>query len=405
MPDALPPTPRTEQHAGRTWDESPWARYGLAAASAAAAALLTAALRFTAGAQNARVIFAFFYVAVFVAVWFGGRGPGLFAIALSVVIADIFFLNSSILAPDLSGLIPNVFFVGISLIAVLLIERSRHAEAEARVSRESLETTLKSIGDAVISTDDAGRVVFMNPVAERLTKWPLADALSRPLAEVFHIANEETRREVESPMEKVLREGYVVGLANHTMLLARDGSEVPIDDSGAPIHDEEGRIRGVVLVFHDITERRRAEQIQRETEQRSRLLAAIVESSDDAVIGKTLEGVITSWNAAAERMYGYTSEEAVGRHISFIVPPELSGELQEIMSRLSRGERVEHLRTVRVRKDGQRLDASVTISPILDSSGQWVGASTIARNITEQKRTLERLRFVAEASRMLRSSL
>src|SRR5947208_3604853 len=189
------------------------------------------------------------------------------------------------------------------------------------------------------------------------------------------------------------------------MLLARDGSEVPIDDSGAPIHDEEGRIRGVVLVFHDITERRRAEQILRESEQRARLLAAIVESSDDAIIGKTLEGVITSWNAAAERMYGYTSEEAVGRHISFIVPPELSGELQEIMSRLSRGERVEHLRTVRVRKDGQRLDASVTISPILDSSGQWVGASTIARNITEQKRTEERLRFVAEASRTLASSL
>ena len=391
------PRPRSSPHDAQTtrrhWREAAWVPYALAAASVAAASALTVALRLAASAQNARVIFAFFYVAVFVAVWFGGRGPGLFAIALSVVIADIFFLNSSILAPDLSGLIPNVFFVGISIIAVLLIERSRQAEASARVSRESLETTLKSIGDAVISTDDAGRVVFMNAVAERLTGWPVASALSRPLAEVFHIVHEETRREVESPVEKVLREGYVVGLANHTVLVARDGSETPIDDSGAPIHDEEGRIRGVVLVFHDITERRRAEQILRESEQRARLLAAIVESSDDAVIGKTLEGVVTSWNAAAERMYGYTSEEAVGRHISFIVPPELSGELQEIMSRLSRGERVEHLQTVRLRRDGQRLDVSVTISPILDSSGQWVGASTIARDITEHKRTEERLRF------------
>src|SRR3989440_7954005 len=405
MSDPRPRSPHDAQTTRRHRKQPAWAAYALAAASVAASAALTFALRLAASAQNARVIFAFFYVAIFVAVWFGGRGPGLFAVALSALVADIFFLPGALLAPDFSGLIPNAFFVGISLIAVLLIERSRHAEASAQVSRESLETTLRSIGDAVISTDAAGRVVFMNAVAERLTSWPLEDALSRPLAEVFHIVNEETRREVESPVEKVLREGYVVGLANHTVLVARDGSETPIDDSGAPIHDEEGRIRGVVLVFHDITERRRAEQILRESEQRARLLAAIVESSDDAVIGKTLEGVVTSWNAAAERMYGYTSEEAVGRHISFIVPPELSGELQEIMSRLSRGERVEHLRTVRVRKDGQRLDASVTISPILDSSGQWVGASTIARNITEQKRTEERLRFVAEASRTLASSL
>src|SRR5437763_2866709 len=403
------PRPRSSPHDAQTtrrhWREAAWVPYALAAASVAAASALTVALRLAASAQNARVIFAFFYVAVFVAVWFGGRGPGLFAIALSVVIADIFFLTSSTLAPDFSGLIPNAFFVGISIIAVLLIERSRHAEAEARVSRESLETTLRSIGDAVISTDDAGRVVFMNAVAERLTGWPVASALSRPLAEVFHIVNEETRREIENPVAKVLHEGQVIGLANHTVLVARDGSETPIDDSGAPIYDEEGRIRGVVLVFHDITERRRAEQLLRESEQRARLLAAIVESSDDAIIGKTLEGFVTSWNKAAERMYGYAAEEAVGQHISFIVPPELSGELQEIMSRLSRGERVEHLQTVRLRRDGQRLDVSVTISPILDSSGQWVGASTIARDITEHKRTEERLRFIAEASRVLASSL
>src|SRR5436305_5635518 len=195
MSDPRPRSPHDAQTTRRHWKQPAWAAYALAAASVAAAAVLTVALRLAASAQNARVIFAFFYVAVFVAVWFGGRGPGLFAIALSVVIADIFFLNSSLLAPDFSGLIPNVFFVGISLIAVLLIERSRHAEASAHVSRESLETTLRSIGDAVISTDAAGRVAVMNAVAERLTGWPLEDALSRPLAEVFHIVNEKTRRE------------------------------------------------------------------------------------------------------------------------------------------------------------------------------------------------------------------
>jgi PAS domain S-box-containing protein len=385
MSDPRPQSPHGAQTINPRWNESAWASYALAVAAVAAAALLTAALRLAASAQNARVIFAFFYVAVFVAVWFGGRGPGLFSVALSVAVADLFFLPSGLLAPDLSGLLPNVFFFVISLLAVFLIERSRRAEAGARASRESLETTLRSIGDAVISTDAAGRVEFMNAVAERLTGWPLAEARGRPLAEVFLIVNEETRAAVESPVEKVLREGKVVGLANHTVLLARGGAEVPIDDSGAPIRDERGHTAGVVLVFHDISERRKAER-ERAT------LAAIVESSDDVILSKTLDGVVTSWNRAAERVYGYAAEEAVGQHVSIVVPPELSGELSEIIARLRRGERVEHLETVRVRKDGQRLDVSVTVSPIRDPSGRLVGASTIARDITERKQAEEALR-------------
>jgi PAS domain S-box-containing protein len=356
----------------------------LASAAVAAAALLTAALRITASAQNARIVFAFFYVAVFVAVWFGGRGPGLLSVALSVAVADIFFLPAGLLAPDLSGLLPNVFFVVISLLAILMIERSRRAEAEARASREWLETTLKSIGDAVISTDAAGRVVFVNAVAERLTGWPSAEARGRMLAEVFPVVNEETRREVESPVERVLREGRIVGLANHTVLVARDGSEVPIDDSAAPIRDEWGHTTGVVLVFQDISDRRNSEGERA-------MLAAIIESSDDAILSKTLDGIVTSWNRAAEQMYGYTAEEMIGRHISAVVPPELSGEFEEIMAQLRGGGHVEHLETTRVHKDGTRLDVSITVSPVRDSSGRLVGASTIARDITEQKRDAEEM--------------
>ncbi|HZT59742.1 MAG TPA: PAS domain-containing protein, partial [Pyrinomonadaceae bacterium] len=240
MPDPRTASPRAAQTATRRWNESAWARYALAVAAVAAAALLTFAVRPAAKASGTPIIFPFFYVAVFVAVWYAGRGPSLLAIALAVVIADSFFLPAGLFAPDLSGIIPTVFFVGISLLATLLIERSRRAETEARLSRESLETTLKSIGDAVISTDAAGRVVFMNAVAERLTGWPMEEARGLPLREVFRIVNEYTRAEVESPVEKVLREGRVVGLANHTVLLARDGTETPIDDSGAPIHDEQG---------------------------------------------------------------------------------------------------------------------------------------------------------------------
>jgi PAS domain S-box-containing protein len=142
-----------------------------------------------------------------------------------------------------------------------IAERAR-AEADVRKSEQNLETTLNSIGDAVIATDATGRVRRMNPVAERLTGWSLADAAGRPLPEVFHIINEETRQVVESPADRVLRDGLVVGLANHTVLLSRGGSEYPIADSGAPIRGPDGAINGVVLVFRDQTEERDSERLR-----------------------------------------------------------------------------------------------------------------------------------------------
>src|SRR5271157_2392944 len=134
------------------------------------------------------------------------------------------------------------------------------AERKLRESERRYAVTLASIGDAVIATDDRARVTFLNPVAEALTGWPQAEATGRPLGEVFHIINEETRQPVEDPAAKVLRLGTVVGLANHTVLLARDGRAVPIDDCGAPIIDDRGSITGVVLVFRDTTLRRQAEE-------------------------------------------------------------------------------------------------------------------------------------------------
>ena len=369
-------TPQTK----RDWKESAPARYGLALASAAAATLSMFALYAVTGLERGSVPFIFYFVAVTVAALYGGRGPGLLCIALSALAAHFFFVPPfNAFGLTFSAVLQTGVFVLVSLFISALADRSAGAESAALRSRESLQTTLRSIGDAVISTDGAGRVNFMNPVAERLTGWALADAEGRPLAEVFRIVNELTRETVESPVEKVLREGQVVGLANHTVLVARDGREVPIEDSGAPIRDARGRVSGVVLVFHDVTERREAER------ERS-LLAAIVESSTEAVIGKTLDGVITSWNASAERMYGYAAEEAVGRHISLIIPEELRGDLEEIMTRLRRGERVERAETVRVRKGGERLEVSLAISPIRDPAGRLVGASTVARDVSEQRR-------------------
>ncbi len=143
----------------------------------------------------------------------------------------------------------------VSDIMALGIER-RRAEALEQVARSSLATTLMSIGDAVIATDTAGNVTFMNPVAETLTGWRLDEARGMELQNVFRIVNERTRKEVESPAAKVLRQGIVVGLANHTVLLGRSGTQIPIDDSGAPIRDDQGRLTGVVLVFRDVTAQR-----------------------------------------------------------------------------------------------------------------------------------------------------
>jgi len=153
-----------------------------------------------------------------------------------------------------------------------ILHARQRAEEELRKQSEWLRVTLASIGDAVISTDAEGRVTFMNAVAESLTAWSQAEALGHPLPEVFRIINEQSRAPVENPAFRALKEGVIVGLANHTILIARDGTEKPIDDSAAPIRSETGDIIGSVLIFRDITERHHAEGVLRESEQRYRTL-------------------------------------------------------------------------------------------------------------------------------------
>jgi two-component system cell cycle sensor histidine kinase/response regulator CckA len=278
---------------------------------------------------------------------------------------------------------------GFLLAASLTIHRAMrhraHALSESHAIRDLLETTLASIGDAVLTTDATGRLTFANATAQALLRWPAAEMTGQPLEEVFRIINEYSRAPVENPVGKVLREGTIVGLANHTVLLARDGTEIPIDDSAAPIRDTAGAIQGTVLVFRDITERRRAEAM-------GRLLASIVESSEDAIISKDLHGVITSWNEGAERLLGYTAAEAIGQPITLIADPERLEEMAQILERITRGERVEHYDTLRRTKGGQIVHVSLTVSPIHDASGRIVGASKIARDITALRRLEEQLR-------------
>jgi len=404
--------------------------------------------------------------------------------------------------------------------AITLLLRRTQAERQRSMNlvqeqKDWLAVTLTSIGDAVIATDTQGRVTFVNPVAESLTGWSHDQASGQPLDQVFRIVNEETRLTVESPVTKVLREGVVVGLANHTILLSKDGREIPVDDSGAPIRKESDQsIAGVILVFRDVTERKRNEKTMRalqerfakafsaspvpmsivtydegryvdvnesflkengytreevigrtttemniyvDNEERDRLrqivieqgrlrnyevrrrlktgeirvalasseiidlhgerciltttfditdreiaeatrarLAAIVESSDDAIIGKDLQGIITSWNAGAERIFGYSADEMIGRPVTVLHPPDRAEEEIQILERLRRGEPIDHFETVRVRKDGHPIDVALTVSPIKDGTGRIIGASKISRDITDRKKAeKERERLLA----------
>ena len=265
-----------------------------------------------------------------------------------------------------------------------MLKRIQARDVEVQNARNSLQTTLTSIGDAVISTDTDGHVVFANPAAQSLLGWPQSEITGKPIDQVFRIINEFTREKVENPISRILREDAVVGLTNHTLVIARDGTEIPIDDSAAPIK-QNGQTIGMVLVFRDISERRRAQQD-------ASYLAAIVESSDDAIVGKSPDGIIQTWNDGAERLYGYKAEEVIGHPMRDLLPPDQQDEESDILERLRGGSPVIRFESVRVRKDGSLIDVSLTISPIRDKTGQIVGVSHIAHDISEQKRTAEQIR-------------
>jgi PAS domain S-box-containing protein len=181
-----------------------------------------------------------------------------------------------------------------------LSERKRAQEALSK-SEKWFSTTLSSIGDAVIATDMSGAVTFLNPVAQSLTGWSLEEARGKSTDRVFDIVNAETRRPVENPVKKVFREGKIVGLADHTVLLSKDGREFDIEDSAAPILTDAREGFGVVLVFRDITEKK---QTEAETKRQKELLQLILESIADGVVVADSNGKFLLFNAAAEQVLG-----------------------------------------------------------------------------------------------------
>lgn len=268
-------------------------------------------------------------------------------------------------------------------------EASARGKAELEAEARRYRTTLYSIGDAVIATDAAGRVLQMNPVAERLTGWDEAEAKGRPAAEVFRIVNEDTRREVQSPVDRVLREGIVVGLANHTLLVARDGTEWPVADSGAPIRDERGDTAGVVLVFRDQSQERAAQEA---IASRERLFRQVFENS---TLGKSMTGVDGSLrvNQAFCDLLGYTQEELKGIRWQDITHPDDVQTSAAIVASLLAGERASARYEKRyLHKSGRTVWTDVSTTLQRDGRGRPEFFITSVMDVTARKCAEESLR-------------
>jgi PAS domain S-box-containing protein len=416
-----------------------------------------------------------FLVAVVLVSTYAGLPPALLCALLSAVACNI-LSGQAIGADDLLRL--SAFMIGATFVSSLSMARW-DAERAAKNANKQLSITLKSIGDAVITTDQQGRVVFMNSIAQSLTGWSNKDATGRSIDEIYHIVDPETRCELETIGKRVLRDNVVLALGEPVQMITRDGTAISIEQVAAPVRNHRGQISGLVVVLRSIPATRVkeanrllaetigmldavdanllaidreqrcafvsistaqllgyqlhellgkkltdlpafgnlekallepassnsgkrailksgalqsrdghfipvqfshtplvvAEQFvgivvtiidlteQRRAEEALTRLASIEDSVDEAIIIHTGDGIISSWNRAAERIYGYVEEEVVGRHISIIHPPGYKPELQSLFDRVLQRQRIEPFETVRIRKGGERV--FVSINPVL----------------------------------------
>ena len=237
-----------------------------------------------------------------------------------------------------------------------------------------LESIVESSDDAIITKDLNGIITSWNPAAVRMFGYTADEIVGQS---VLKIIPPELQHEEQDILRR-LRKGERIE-HYETIRVAKDGSKIQISMTVSPIRDDQGNIIGASQIGRNISDRLQSD------EARFRL-AAIVESSDDAIVSKDLTGIIRSWNAAASRLFGWKAEEIIGRSVLTLIPPELQSEEPEILRKLTSGERIDHYETVRIHKDGHRLEVSLTVSPVRDSRGKVIGASKIARDVTERNR-------------------
>lgn len=357
---------------------SPQARYGIAVLMAGVAVAARLALEPLWGLKLPLITF---YPAIMVSAWLGGFAPGITTTVLCALAADYFWMSPvySFVVREVGDLVALVLFIGVGGVVSGLNEAWRRAAATAAAASERLRITLTSIGDGVIATDAAGRITLMNDVAQVLTGWSETAALGRPLEERFVVVDEEARRAVENPVATVLREGESLP-AKHTLLLATDGREIPIDHSAAPIRAADGRVVGTVMVFRNVTDRRRSER----ADERFRLA---IEAAPTAIVLIDPTGAIHLVNGLAEQLFGYAREEIVGQPVERLVPLRFRGRHPEYRAHFSREPRRRPMGSGRdlyaLRKDGSEVAVEIGLSPFQTADGAFVLAAVT--DITARK--------------------
>ncbi|MCP4544423.1 MAG: PAS domain S-box protein [Chloroflexi bacterium] len=283
------------------------------------------------------------------------------------------------------------------LCATIEMALYRHGlETRLKESERRLDTTLRSIGDAVIVTDDQSRVTFMNPVAETLTGWQQVEALGRDLHEIFHIVNETGGDLVECPGARVIRDGASVGLTNSILLIRKDGTATPIDNNTAPIQDERGNITGVVLVFRDITEHRQTEAVRRQAEEALRkerdFVESLIETAQTIILVLDTEGRIVRFNPYMEEISGYRLEQVQGKDWFTTFLPQHDPErirdlfLQAIGDIQTRGK----INSI-ITKDGHEREIEWYDKTLKDAEGNVIGILAIGQDVTEHVQAQEEL--------------
>jgi PAS domain S-box-containing protein len=274
---------------------------------------------------------------------------------------------------------------------------SAKSMAKVLLSKDLLET----LPDAIVAVDRNGIIIQVNSQAQELFGYSRDELIGQKvemLVPESYRRQHHNHRESFAQTPKTRRMGADLDLYGRR----RNGSEFPVEISLSPVATEDGML--VLSAIRDISDRKRmAEELRRASEELHRRtveqlgeyrarLASIIDSSEDAILSKDLNGVITSWNRGAEHIYGYTSEDAIGKHISLLTPSDHRDEISEILGKIARGETIEHHESVRVTKDGRQLNVSISVSPLRDATDAIVGASVISRDITAQKRTENQLR-------------
>ncbi len=379
-----------------------FASYGLTVLLVAAATAACWGLEYALGPFPT---FITFYPALILAALIGGLGPGLAATALGGLAADYFFIPpmGSLKTANLNDRVALALFFLIGALISVIADRLRKVRAEQLKweSEQRWATTLASIGDAVIAADVAGRITFMNAAAEAATGWKREAASMKSVTEVFNIINEQTRRKVDNPVARVLKEGVVMGLANHTVLIRKDGTEVPVDDSGAPIKDKDGSTIGVVLIFHDVADRKRAEEIIRESEERFR---SVFEHAAVGMVVVDPDGRILQSNPAFRMMLGYSDDEfRKMRFVDFTHPGDVEMSV-ELVSRTYAGDSAAGSFEKRyVAKDGREIWAHISLAVVYAQAGRPRYHVAVVEDVTERKQAeAEKGRLLAELESRVR---